>query len=104
VEVQLDALALGCGPQSRVHVRVGLDGDEGGPGLEVAEVGTRAGAELDDPLGEVGEDTALAGAEVPLEVWGHQAEERGVEPAAHGVRLEHDRGREGHGGIDHGRS
>ena len=72
VEVEVHASALGGDPQPSVHVRVGFDGDERGPGGQVAEVGTHSGAELDDLLGQLAEEAPLVLAEVPLEVRAHQ--------------------------------
>ena len=92
VELEVHAPALGGGPQPSVHVGVGFDGDERGPGGQVAEVGTHSGAELDDLLGQLAEDAPLVLAEVPLEVRPHQAEERGVEATTRPVHLEAGRG------------
>ena len=87
-EVELHAVALRGVPQPAVHVPVRFDGDEGAPGGEVAEVGARLPGRSRRPPGQPGEHALLARAQVPLDVRVHQAEERGVEAAAHGVLLE----------------
>ena len=88
VEVEVHAAALGGGPQPPVHVGVGFDGDERGPGGQVAEVGTHSGAELDDLVGQLGRRRAACAAQVPLQVRAHQAEEHGVEAATRAVYFE----------------
>jgi hypothetical protein len=92
VELEVHAAALGGSLQPAVHVGVRFDGDERRPGGQVAEVGADAGAELDHVLGQLAEGASLVLAKVPLEVWAHQPEERGVEAAAHPVHLEPGRG------------
>ena len=70
-----------------MHVRVRLDGGDGGARFEIAEVCADTGAEFDDLIGQVGERFRFAPRQQPVEISVEHREEQGVQGAANGVGM-----------------
>ncbi len=84
-DLELDVVLGGAAPQRGVHVVIRLDGDHPGARLQVAEVGSGAGPQLDDGVGKPGEELTLQRRVLPVHVPIHPLEERRVDAASNGV-------------------
>ena len=83
-QIELDAPALGDGPQASMHGDRGLEGHQSGTGQVVAQVGARTGTELDDVARRIAEQSDLASTIEAMHAPVDARQTPGVEPAAQG--------------------